>query len=41
MIYDFIKNKEKNLISLKQIDRQECIKSFRIYDKNYKVDINY
>ena len=31
MIYDFLKGKNKNLIELKQIDREECIKEMKKY----------
>lgn len=33
-IYDFIKGKNNNLINLKQMDREECIKTFNEYKKN-------
>lgn len=33
-IYDFIKGKNKDLLSLKQIDRDECIKVFEKYKKD-------
>lgn len=33
-IYNFIKGKNKTLLNLKQIDRQECIKTFEEYTKN-------
>lgn len=33
-IYDFIKGKDNNLLELKQIDREECIKIFEEYKKN-------
>lgn len=33
MIYDFLKGKNKNLIELKQIDREECIKEMEEYEK--------
>ena len=33
-IYDFIKGKDKLLIKLKQMDREECIKIFEEYEKN-------
>ena len=33
-IYDFIKGKDKTLINLKQMDREECIKTFEEYKKN-------
>ena len=33
-IYDFIKGKDNNLLKLKQIDRDECIKVFEKYEKN-------
>ncbi len=34
IIYDFLKGKEKNLIELKQIDRDECIEEFNKYKEN-------
>ena len=33
-IYDFIKEKNNKLLSLKQIDREECIKTFDRYKKD-------
>ena len=33
-IYDFIKGKDKNLLNLEQMDREECIKTFEQYTKN-------
>lgn len=33
-IYDFIKGKNKTLIDLKQLEREECIKTFEEYKKN-------
>lgn len=33
VIYDFIKGKNKDLLNLKQIDRDECIKIFEEYNK--------
>ena len=33
-IYDFIKGKNKKLLDLKQIDQEECIKTFEQYKKN-------
>lgn len=33
-IYDFIKGKNNKLLNLKQIDREECIKTFERYKKN-------
>lgn len=33
-IYDFIKGKNKDLLNLKQMDREECIKVFKEYEKN-------
>ena len=33
-IYDFIKGKNKALLNLKQMDREECIKTFEQYKKN-------
>lgn len=34
MIYDYLKGKNKDLINLKQIDREECIKTFEEYKNN-------
>ena len=34
MIYDFLKGKNKNLINLENIDRNECIKLFEKYKKD-------
>lgn len=34
IIYDYLKGKNNDLIELKQIDREECIKSFEEYKKN-------
>lgn len=34
IIYEFIKGKNKNLLKLKQIDREECIKVFEEYEEN-------
>ena len=34
IIYDFIKGKNKDLLELKQIDRDECIKTFEKYKKD-------
>lgn len=31
IIYDYLKGKNKDLINLKQIDREECIKTFEQY----------
>ena len=33
VIYDYLKGKNKDLINLKQIDRDECIKTFDEYQK--------
>ena len=33
-IYDFIKGENKKLLDLKQIDREECIKTFEEYKKS-------
>lgn len=33
-IYEYLKGKNKDLISLKQMDREECIKTFNEYKKN-------
>lgn len=32
-IYDFIKGKDKTLLNLKQMDREECIKTMEEYEK--------
>ena len=34
IIYDYLKGKNKDLINLKQIDREECIKTFEEYKNN-------
>ena len=34
IIYDYLKGKNKDLINLKQIDREECIKTFEAYKNN-------
>jgi len=34
VIYDYLKGKNKDLIQLKQIDRDECIKIFEEYKQN-------
>ena len=34
MIYDYLKGKNKDIINLKQIDREECIKTFEEYKNN-------
>lgn len=34
VIYDYLEGKNKNLIDLKQIDREECISLFEEYEKN-------
>ena len=31
MIYDYLKGKNENLIELKELDRDECIKTFEKY----------
>ena len=33
IIYDYLKVKNKNLISMKKLDREECIKTFEKYKK--------
>lgn len=33
-IYNYLKGENKELISLKQIDREECIKTFEEYERN-------
>lgn len=37
VIYDYLEGKNKDLISLKQIDRDECINLFEEYKKNNKI----
>lgn len=34
MIYEYLKGKNKELITLKEIDREDCLKSFEEYKKN-------
>ena len=34
IIYDYLKGKNKDLINLRQIDREECIKTFEAYKNN-------
>ena len=34
IIYDYLKGKNKNLISMKKLDREECIKTFEKYKKD-------
>ena len=34
IIYDYLKEKNKNLISMKKLDREECIKTFEKYKKD-------
>ena len=34
VIYDYLEGKNKDLIALKQIDREECIRLFEEYEKN-------
>ncbi len=36
LIYEYLKGNEKDLISLKQIDRDECIETFDRYQKENK-----
>lgn len=33
-IYEYLKGENKNLINLKQMDREECIKAFEEYKEN-------
>ena len=35
-IYDFIKNKDGNILDIKQISHEECLKLFNEYEKNNK-----
>lgn len=37
VIYDYLEGKKKDLISLKQIDREECMGLFEIYKKSKKI----
>ena len=37
LIYKYLKENKKDLITLKQIDRDECISTFKKYEKNGKV----
>ena len=34
MIYEYLKGKNKSLINLKEIDREECLESFKNYTEN-------
>ena len=34
IIYDYLKEKNKNLISMKKLDREECIKTLKKYKKD-------
>ena len=34
MIYEYLKGKNKELINLEEIDREECLKSFEKYKEN-------
>ena len=34
IIYDYLKGKNENLLNLKQLDRNECIKTMRKYHEN-------
>lgn len=36
-IYEYLKGKNDNLINLKQMDREECLKAFEEYKKNQGV----
>lgn len=36
-IYEYLKGKNDNLINLKQMDREECLKAFEEYQKNQGV----
>lgn len=35
-IYDFIKNKDSNILDIKQISREKCLELFNEYEKNNK-----
>lgn len=37
VIYDYLEGKNKDLINLKQIDREKCIDLFNEYEKNNKI----
>ena len=37
VIYDYLEGKNKDLINLKQIDREKCIDLFDEYEKNNKI----
>ena len=37
LIYEYLKGNKKDLITLKQIDRDECISTFEKYEKDGKV----
>ena len=37
IIYDYLEGKNKDLINLKQIDREKCIDLFDEYEKNNKI----
>lgn len=37
VIYEYLEGKNKDLISLKQIDREECINLFEEYKKNNRI----
>ena len=37
LIYEYLKGSKKDLIALKQIDRDECISTFEKYQKDGKV----
>ncbi len=36
-IYEYLKGKKPNMVKLKQVDREECIKIFNIYNKENKI----
>ena len=36
-IYEYLKEKKPNMVKLKQVDREECIKIFNIYNKKNKI----
>ena len=36
-IYEYLKEKKPNMVKLKQVDREECIKIFNIYNKENKI----
>lgn len=37
IIYEYLEGKNKDLIKLKQIDREECISAFKEYEENNRI----